>query len=83
MVYLITTKIEAFLGWGNNDFLSSPDLEFIISILDGRAEIISDGLQHKEFINALPGLITPVHTSPDRFSMIIGKIEIISTLQGI
>ena len=34
--YFIATKIEAFLGRGNNDFFSSSDLEEIITILDGR-----------------------------------------------
>ena len=34
--YFIATKIESFLGRGNNDFFSSSDLEEIITILDGR-----------------------------------------------
>jgi hypothetical protein len=40
--YFIATKIEAFLGRGNNDFLGSTDLEDIITILDGRSEIVSE-----------------------------------------
>jgi predicted nucleotidyltransferase len=40
--YFIATKIEAFLGRGNNDFLCSADLEDIITILDGRSEIVSE-----------------------------------------
>ncbi len=40
--YFVATKIEAFNGRGNNDFLSSPDLEDIITILDGRKEIVSE-----------------------------------------
>ena len=40
--YFIATKIEAFLGRGNNDFLGSADLEDIITILDGRSEIVSE-----------------------------------------
>ena len=40
--YFIATKIEAFLGRGNNDFFSSSDLEDIITILDGRSEIVSE-----------------------------------------
>lgn len=99
--YFIATKIEAFLGRGNNDFLGSADLEDIITILDGRPEIVSeikaadkklqtyiaknfsDWLQNKVFINALPGLIAPDPTSQDRFSLIVDKIKIISTLQTV
>ena len=40
--YFVATKIEAFLGRGNNDFLGSADLEDIITILDGRSEIVSE-----------------------------------------
>lgn len=40
--YFIATKIEAFLGRGNNDFFSSSDLEDIITILDGRSKIVSE-----------------------------------------
>jgi len=40
--YFIATKIEAFLDRGNNDFLGSSDLEDIITILDGRSEIVSE-----------------------------------------
>lgn len=37
--YFIATKMEAFHGRGNNDFLASHDLEDIITIIDGRAEL--------------------------------------------
>jgi predicted nucleotidyltransferase len=40
--YFIATKIEAFLSRGNNDFFASADLEDIITILDGRSEIVSE-----------------------------------------
>ncbi len=40
--YFIATKIEAFLDRGNIDFLGSSDLEDIITILDGRSEIVSE-----------------------------------------
>ena len=40
--YFIATKIEAFLGRWNNDYLGSADLEDIITILDGRSEIVSE-----------------------------------------
>ncbi len=38
--YFCATKIEAFYGRGQGDFLSSHDIEDIITIIDGRKEII-------------------------------------------
>lgn len=40
--YFLATKLEAFKNRGNQDFLSSHDLEDIISLIDSRAEIIAD-----------------------------------------
>lgn len=40
--YFLATKIEAFLGRGNNDFMVSHDLEDIITVLDGRSELIAE-----------------------------------------
>jgi predicted nucleotidyltransferase len=38
----IATKIEAFKGRGNNDYLLSHDLEDVVTIIDGRNELISE-----------------------------------------
>lgn len=40
--YFLATKLEAFKSRGNNDYFASHDLEDIISIIDGRSEIVSD-----------------------------------------
>jgi len=40
--YLLATKIEAFNGRGNRDFLGSHDFEDIITVIAGRVEIIED-----------------------------------------
>lgn len=40
--YFLATKLEAFKDRGNQDFLSSHDLEDIISLIDGRPEIVND-----------------------------------------
>lgn len=40
--YFIATKIEAFEGRGNNDLISSPDIEDILNLIDGREEIVDD-----------------------------------------
>lgn len=38
----IGTKLEAFKGRGNNDFLLSHDLEDIITVVDGRRELVEE-----------------------------------------
>ena len=40
--YFLATKLEAFKDRGKQDFLLSHDLEDIISIVDGRPEIVTD-----------------------------------------
>jgi predicted nucleotidyltransferase len=40
--YFIATKIEAFYGRGNNDFQMSHDLEDVVTVIDGRAEITNE-----------------------------------------
>ncbi len=40
--YFLATKLEAFKDRGKEDFLASHDLEDIISVIDGRPEIIHD-----------------------------------------
>ncbi len=46
--HFIATKIEAFHGRGNNDYLMSHDLEDVIAVVDGRAELISDIQQSED-----------------------------------
>jgi len=38
----VATKFEAFHGRGNNDYLASHDLEDIITVVDGRTELLSE-----------------------------------------
>jgi len=40
--YFCATKLEAFEGRGADDYLASHDLEDIITVIDGRAEIIEE-----------------------------------------
>jgi len=40
--YFLATKLAAFYGRGNNDFLMSHDIEDIVAVLDGRPEIVKD-----------------------------------------
>lgn len=45
--YFLITKLEAFAGRGNNDYLLSHDIEDIISVIDGRLELL-DEIQNSE-----------------------------------
>lgn len=45
--YLLATKLEAFTGRGNGDFLGSRDFADIISLIDGREELIEE-IQNSE-----------------------------------
>ncbi len=40
--YFLATKIEAFEGRSGGDYMASHDLEDIITVLDGRPEIVSE-----------------------------------------
>ena len=40
--YFCATKFEAFKGRGAGDYLASHDLEDIITVIDGRAEIVDE-----------------------------------------
>lgn len=40
--HFLATKLEAFHGRGQNDYWSSHDMEDIICVIDGRAEIVAE-----------------------------------------
>lgn len=40
--YFVATKLEAFHGRGGNDFRMSHDLEDIVTVIDGRAELVEE-----------------------------------------
>jgi len=40
--YFLATKIEAFRGRGNNDYLTSRDIEDIVALVDGREELLGE-----------------------------------------
>lgn len=50
--YFLATKLEAFEGRGNGDYLLSHDLEDIISVIDGRIEIIEEVSNSSEELKA-------------------------------
>jgi hypothetical protein len=40
--YFLATKMEAFKGRGNDDYFASHDLEDIITVIDGRPELVDE-----------------------------------------
>ena len=40
--YFCATKLEAFRGRGKGDYLASHDLEDLITVIDGRAELLEE-----------------------------------------
>jgi hypothetical protein len=79
--YFLATKLEAFLGRGNLDYAVSHDMEDIIAVIDGRAEIIQEVIDADEDVRAyliaqFSGLIAdddfmdalPGHLRPDSAS---------------
>lgn len=40
--YFLATKLAAFEGRGNNDYVISHDIEDVVAVLDGRAEIVEE-----------------------------------------
>jgi hypothetical protein len=41
-VYYLATKLEAFRGRGDDDYSGSHDLEDVITVIDGRSEIVEE-----------------------------------------
>lgn len=50
--YFLGTKLEAFHGRGQRDFMLSQDIEDIVAVLDGRPEIVEDVRRAKDDIRA-------------------------------
>jgi len=53
--YFLVAKIEAFEGRGNNDYISSHDMEDFISVINGRETIVDDirrsGCELQQFLS--------------------------------
>lgn len=50
--YFLATKIDAFHNRGNEDFIASHDMEDIITLLDGRPEIVGEVRNAPEDVKA-------------------------------
>ena len=51
-VYFCATKLEAFAGRGKDDYLSSRDLEDLVAVIDGRAELVQEIRSAQEEVRA-------------------------------
>lgn len=47
-VYFLATKLQAYRGRGNNDPLGSRDVEDILTLVDGRAPLVTECMQAAE-----------------------------------
>lgn len=79
--YYLATKMEAFLGRGNNDYLGSQDLEDMLAVVDGRPELLGElakeGQELRDYLSrSFTGLLRkeefieaiPGHLPPDEAS---------------
>lgn len=60
--YFLITKLEAFEGRGNGDFLMSHDIEDVVAIFDGRDSLLN------EVLEADPVLVSAL---ADKFSILL------------
>tara|TARA_R110002110_G_C13469307_1_gene719837 strand:- start:6563 stop:7276 length:714 start_codon:yes stop_codon:yes gene_type:complete len=72
--YFIATKLEAFSGRGQSDYLGSHDLEDLICIIDGNKEIA------QKVINAKPPSL--VAYIKEKFSYLLNQSDFIESLPG-
>ncbi|MCX5791854.1 MAG: hypothetical protein NTY45_06485, partial [Elusimicrobia bacterium] len=71
--YFLASKIEAFIDRGHGDFLTSPDMEDVIAVLDG-AENLTD-----EFVRAPVKIKKYLNT---QFSTFLKDERFLESLEG-
>lgn len=89
-VYFVATKLEAFRDRGKQDFLASRDLEDILTVINGRMELVdeirsSEGPVRKFLRSAFASLLgdprflesIPGHLNPEpqRTSIVIDRLR--------
>ncbi len=94
--YFMATKFEAFKDRGKNDFLSSHDLEDVITVVNGREELIDELRSSPADVRSYVGKIVasflkdrdfldslPGHLNPDegRVSLVLSRLEAIAKLK--
>ena len=73
-VYMLAMKLEAFKGRGKGDFLGSRDFEDIITLIDGRPELL------EEISNAKAGVRAYV---ADEMRRLLSKPRLMDGLAGV
>ena len=72
--YFVATKLEAFKDRGNNDVYLSHDLEDIITVVDGRDELLAE-------LAAAPGEVR--HFIATQFQTVLNHTDFSNVLPGI
>ncbi|XBL67915.1 hypothetical protein Xcnt_015650 [Xanthomonas campestris pv. centellae] len=89
----VATKLEAFVTRGNSDFLSSHDLEDVLNVVDGRAELVEElAVEHPDLrhwvANVFVGLVdNPAFVNalpgmvaePERASIVLQRLRAIAS----
>lgn len=65
--YFLITKLEAFAGRGNGDYLMSHDIEDIVAVFDGRPELLDEIMQTEEILKQALSERFREHLLNDRF----------------
>lgn len=74
-VAFVATKLEAFAGRGNSDFMSSHDLEDVLNIVDGREELANEMVAAPtELRQAVAAAFAPLLKNPDFVNVLPGLI---------
>jgi len=50
-VHFVATKLEAYLGRSNSDPLSSHDIEDILTVVDGRPELVEEVIGSEKLLS--------------------------------
>ena len=72
-VYFIATKLEAFHGRGDGDYLASHDLEDVVAVVDGREELVDEVLHAPQDVQ---GYIR------EEFAKLLGTEDFVDALPG-
>ena len=73
--YLLATKLEAWNGRGGGDHLRSHDLEDVIALVDGRAEIVDEvGDAPNDLVSFLSREVTTLLDQPRFLDTVDGTV---------
>lgn len=74
-VAFVATKLEAFAGRGNGDFMSSHDLEDVLNIVDGREELADEmAAAPAELRQTVAAVFAQLLKNPDFVNVLPGLI---------